>query len=131
MERDERKKLKKRYLVWLYKTTKEELDRIERKFTQLEIDNLILKELLGMDKNKRLEKFIEEFKAYVQNKEKEGMELKFEDGEISQGFLFLESKLKAIEKTIIGEFNEAALNEIKSLYEKEMTERVLKSAEHK
>lgn len=39
------KKLKTRYLVWLYKTTKERLDRIDRKFTQLEVDRFILREL--------------------------------------------------------------------------------------
>ena len=39
------KNLKKRYFVWLYKTTKEAFDKFERKFTQTEIDKDILQEL--------------------------------------------------------------------------------------
>ena len=45
MDAKEIKNLKKRYLIWFYKTTKEALDKIERKFTQMEIDKFILKEL--------------------------------------------------------------------------------------
>ena len=45
MDAKEIKNLKKRYLIWFYKTAKEALDKIERKFTQTEIDKFILKEL--------------------------------------------------------------------------------------
>ena len=45
MDSRDEKNLNKRYLVWLYKTTKEAFDRFERKFTQLEIDKTILKEI--------------------------------------------------------------------------------------
>jgi hypothetical protein len=38
-------KLKKRYLIWLYKENREALDRVDRKFTQIDIDKFILEEL--------------------------------------------------------------------------------------
>ncbi len=59
--------LKKRYLLWLYKETKETLDRVDRKFTQIDIDKFILEELQKRtiaDKN-----FLDEFITYVNNKE--------------------------------------------------------------
>ena len=45
MEKNDILNLKKRYLIWLYKETKEALDRVDRKFTQIEIDKFILEEL--------------------------------------------------------------------------------------
>lgn len=123
------KNLKKRYLIWLYKTTKESLDKIERKFTQASIDKFLLKELKRQDKQKRLDKFIDEFSLYLENKEKEGIGLKFEGKTLKPQYTFLVFKLKAIEKAIVKEFGKAGLKEIKSLYEKEMIERILKSFE--
>lgn len=130
MDKQDIKNLKKRYLIWFYKTTKEALDKIERKFTQLEVDRFILRELRRSDKNKELSKFIQEFDAYIQNKEKDGLNLKFGAGKIRSEYRFLVIKLKAIEKAIVHNFGRKALAQIKSLYEKEMTERILKSREH-
>jgi len=127
MNKQEKRNLKKRYLIWLYKTTKEALDRIERKFTQLEIDRFILKELKKSDKEKRLTKFIQEWQNYIQNKEKEGLNLKYEYSKLKPDYYFLFLKLKAIEKAIIKELGIKAKKEIKSLYEKEMMERILKA----
>ena len=45
-------------------------------------------------------------------------------------FIFLDVKLNAIEKLIIKELGRKALEEIKALYEKEMTLRILRSVEH-
>lgn len=142
MDKQDTKNLKRRYLTWLYKTTKEALDRIERKFTQLDIDKFILKELKKQDRDKRLTKFIDEFKVYIQNKEKEGLSLKYFGKEFpapggsryrreKPDYQFLVMKLSAIEKAIIKELGNKALKEIKSLYENEMMERILKSAERK
>ena len=131
MNKQDIKNLKKRYLLWLYKTTKEPLDKIERKFTQLEIDRFILKELEKRDTDNRVNKFSDEFKLYIQNKEKEGLGLKYKNKELKPEYLFLVLKLKTIEKAIIRELGKAGLEKIKSLYEKEMTERILKSAELK
>jgi len=124
------KNLKKRYLVWLYKTTKESLDRIERKFTQLEIDRFILSQLKKLDKQKRAGGFIFDFKTYIANKEREALNLKYEGKNLKSEYYFLDLKLTAIEKAIKQELGKKALLEIKSLYEKEMTQRILKSKEH-
>lgn len=130
MDKKDIKNLKKRYLVWFYKSAKEALDKVERKFTQGEIDKIILKELNKLDIVKVTEKFIQEFALYVQNKEKDGRALKYENGKIKPEILFLELRLEAIEKAIVKELGSPALAEIKALYEKEMTERILKSTEH-
>jgi hypothetical protein len=122
--------LKKRYLVWLYKTTKESLDRIERKFTQLEIDRLILAHLKKLDRQKKVSSFIADFKTYIQNKEKEGLGLKYQGLNLKPEYYFLVLKLEAIEATIVKELGRKALLEIKSLYENEMTRRILESKEH-
>jgi len=131
MDKQDKKNLKKRYLAWLYKTTKDSLDRIERKFTQLDIDKFILNELNKLDKKSQAQKFIDEFKTYIQNKEKDGISLKYKGGQLNPDYYFLDLKLKAIEKAIIKELGKKALEEIKLLYEIEMTERILKSTEHK
>lgn len=130
MDKQELKNLKKRYLVWFYKTSKEALDKIERKFTQLEIDNFILKELKKENHGRRIDKFIEEFKEYIRNKESDGLGLKYEGKEFKPEYLFLLKKLKAVEKAIIKELGKKALAQIRLLYEMEMTERILKSTEH-
>lgn len=122
--------LKKRYLIWLYKTAKEAFDKIERKFTQLEVDRLILKELEKANKDKKAQKFVDEFKAYVNNKEKEGTELKYEGKELKPQYTFLAAKLEAVEKIITKLLGKEALEEIKLLYEMEMTERIMKSRDH-
>jgi len=130
MDAKDIKNLKKRYLIWFYKTAKEALDKIERKFTQIEIDEFILKELKSKNKDKKSDKFIAEFAAYILNKEMDGLEQKFEGKQIKPDYAFLELKLKAIEKAIVKELGKKSLDDIKALYEKEMTERILKSTEH-
>lgn len=130
MDKRDIKNLKKRYLIWFYKAAKEALDKIERKFTQLDIDKFILKELKAKDKDKKAKKFIAEFQAYILNKEMDGFSLKYETKQLKPEYYFLDLKLKAIEKAIVKELGKKALSEIKSLYEKEMTERILKSTEH-
>jgi len=130
MHKQDLKNLKKRYLVWFYKATKEALDKIERKFTQAEIDRLILKELKRLDKHKTVESFILQFEDYIQKKEQEGLNLKFENKKLKPHYLFLTWKLEGIEKAITKELGKEALQEIKLLYEMEMTERILRSTEH-
>ena len=131
MDREDLKNLKKRYLIWLYKTAKESLDRVERKFTQLEIDGYLLKELKKLDKEKKAGKLIGEFEAYVQNKAKEGLQLKYaENGDLKPEYHFMVLRLKAVEKAIVAGFGRKFLEEVKMLYEVEMTERILKSRDH-
>lgn len=129
MDRIDKKNLKKRYLVWFYKTTKEAFDKIERKFTQLEIDAFVLKGL-KKEKNRKIENLTDGFEAYIKKKEAEGLSLKFDKENLRPEYEFLSLKLKAIEKAIKQELGDKALKEIKFLYEEEMTERILKSTEH-
>ena len=131
MDKKDKTSLKKRYLLWLYKTTREALERIERKFTQLEIDRFILNELIKSDRDKKVGRFIRQFKDYIQNKEKEGLRLKYVGKQLKAEYYFLVLKLKAIEKTIIRALGKNASKEIKVVYEKEMIERILKSTDKK
>lgn len=131
MDKKDALNLKKRYLIWLYKTTKEALDRIERKFTQLKIDRFILKELKRTTKEKKLARFIAEFEGYIQSKEKDGLNLKYDGKQLRADYQFLPLKLKAIERAIVKELGLKALKGIKSLYEKEMIERIMQERQEK
>ena len=131
MDKKDIRNLKKRYLLWLYKTTKEAFDRIERKFTQAEIDKFMLKEFQKLDKNHKFKKDIAEFQDYIHNKEKEGLSQKYENGKLSPDYSFLLLKLQVIENSIVRELGNNGLKEIKALYEEEMNQRILKSTEHK
>ena len=131
MEELDIKNLKKRYLIWFYKTTKEALDKIDRKFTQADIDKFILDELKKEDKNKKLSFYIDEFDRYIQNKENNGLNLKYEFKGLKPQYEFLAFKLKAIEKAITKELGKSVLLEIKNAYEEEMTKRILQEREHK
>lgn len=129
MDKKDTKNLKKRYLIWFYKTTKEALDKIERKFTQVEVDRIILKALKKADKDGSLRIFVRQFEDYIQKKEEDGFSLKYENKKFKPHYIFLVKKLEAIEKTISQELGKDVLVEIKLLYEMEMTERILKSTE--
>lgn len=122
--------LKKRYLIWLYKETKEALDRVDRKFTQIEIDKFIREEL-RKEEIKAL-KFFEDFNTYVNDKEKDCETLKSREGKyLNPEHQFLSLKLQAIEKSIVKELGAESLEEIKKLYHQEMVDRILRSTEHK
>ena len=134
MNNQDVKNLKKRYFIWLYKTAKEAFDKDERKFTQVDIDKDILaemeKELLGAylpHEKDALQRHINDFQKYIENKEKACSGLRDQHKKINPDFIFLEIKLNAVEKIIVRELGRRGLQEIKSLYEKEMTERILKS----
>jgi len=137
MDNQDNKNLKKRYFVWLYKTTKEAFDKYERKFTQTEIDKDILKEientLMGSylpHEKAELEKLVDKFQEYIAAKEKACLELKYQGLKTNPEFIFLDVKLNAIEKLIIKELGRKGLTEIKVLYEKEMLQRILRSVDH-
>ena len=131
MKSEDKKNLKKRYLIWFYKSVKEALDKIERKFTQVDIDRYILDELKRLDKDKVASPFISDFKEYIQKKESNGIKLKFENNKLRPEYLFLTLKLKAIERSICKELGNKALKQIKDLYEKEMIKRIIEERELK
>lgn len=131
MDKNDLLNLKKRYLIWLYKVTKDELDRIERKFTQIEVDKFILKRLKKSTDKENLDSFVVEFENYIANKEKDGQAAKYENEVLKPGYNFLVLKLEAIEEAIEEFLGKKELEDIKASYEKEMIERILKSTEHK
>lgn len=133
------KKLIRRYLIWCYKTTKEEFERIERKFTQLKVDTCVLnllsrsRGLAGKKKGHSYLKKIDEFKRYIENKEKSAFAQKFFDKkkkELQPDYWYLQSRLEALEQTICDSLGKAELKKIRALYEEEMTRRILEAREH-
>lgn len=130
--------LKKRYLLWLYKTTKEAFDRYERKFTQLEIDKFILEEVSRecrqaylSDEREAIGEQVEAMRVYVTEKENACLKLKYRGKKINPEYLFLDIKLQAFEKAIVKELGNEELRRIKNLYEQEMSERILHPREEK
>src|SRR3989344_4712173 len=124
------KKLIRRYLIWCYKTTKEELERIDRKFTQLQVDEYLLKML--QTKNPRyqaLDKiFIDDFRQYMDNKKADAENLKFTDKDkkrLKPAYVYLQRRLDAIERAIIAFLGKKGLFAIQRLYDNEMTRRIL------
>lgn len=130
----------KRYLLWCYKTTKEELDRIDRKFTQLKVDDYLLQELTSGRKTiqkkgqKEYLTAIKDFEKYIAEKKKGTFDLKYSDpkGEVlNPKYLYLKNRLSAIEKAICHFLGTKDLQVIKSLYEEEMIRRIIQSQEHR
>ncbi len=132
------KNLIRRYLIWGYKSTKESFERIERKMTQLMVDEHLLKTLQRFEKKegknqKDYQKFIEEFVKYMAHKKQDERTQKFSDGNdkvLNGEYLYLRNRLKAIEGAIKYFLGALELKKIESLYEKEFVERILKSREH-
>jgi vancomycin resistance protein YoaR len=137
MKRHDIKNLKFRDLLWLYKTTKEAFDRTERKFTQVGIDKKIMhymREHLNSRNVKRkneARKLLKDFKEYIDKKERDGRELKFEGRKLRPEYYHLSLKLEAIEKTIIAKLGRRGLREIKAVYEQEMIRRIIVAQDHK
>ncbi len=133
------KRLTRRYLIWCYKTTKESLDRIDRYFTQLEVDQFILQQLNNQLKQKsksatqEYKQLINEFEAYMLAKRENVLKQKFLDAQHQQlqpQYQYLQHRLKAIEKAIVKFLGKAELKKIIDLYEGEMTTRILQAREH-
>lgn len=131
MEKIRNKDLKKRYLIWFYKQAREALDKVDRKFTQLEIDRYILEQMSKLDKGKAARDHIEEFRAYIQNKEKDALGRKYNGDGLKPEYYFLQLKLQAIERSIEKESGKKGLDEVRSLYEQEMIKRILEEREQK
>jgi len=137
MKRREARNLKFRYLLWLYKTTKEEFDLIERKFTQIDIDKKMMRYMKEHFDSKNLKrknearKLLKDFKEYIDKKEKDGQLLKFDGRKLQPEYYHLALKLEAIGKAIAEELGVGALREIKELYEREMRRRIIESRDHK
>ncbi|OIO35223.1 MAG: hypothetical protein AUJ74_07210 [Candidatus Omnitrophica bacterium CG1_02_44_16] len=115
MNTRDKRPLYKRYLFWLYKTTKGELDKVDRKFTQLDIDRKIEKILSG---KKGISAPLKEWKDYILNKESGALKSKFSsDGSLDAGYQFLCLKLEAVEAITKKMFGGRTLAEFKRLCE--------------
>jgi hypothetical protein len=135
--KENEKALMRRYLVWCYKSTKESVDWIDRKFTQTEIDRFVLKRLEKMKvatpSKEDYHKRIADFRIYISDKEKDGVRQKFVDGNpknLSSEYLYLRNRLAAIEEAIKHFLGPRELARIDLLYQQEMTRRILESKEH-
>jgi len=133
----DKKSLTRRYLIWCYKTTKEELDKIDRKFTQLEVDDFMLDVLQASipsenaKTKKEYLKKIDEFKVYIKNKEgRAKIDPVSKKIDLDADYLYLKNRLKAIEKSIEKFFGKKEVGIVKDLYEQEMTRRILEAREH-
>ena len=135
----EEKNLYRRYLAWCYKTTKEELERIDRKFTQLDVDYFLLKEmdrspeLKDKAKEKKYYPKITAFQQYVKHKEKSAYADKYEQGrkgDFKADYWYLNKRLDAIKKAIRAFLGGGELGRIEKAYEEEMITRIFKAREH-
>ncbi|MEI7998986.1 MAG: hypothetical protein WCH62_05725 [Candidatus Omnitrophota bacterium] len=132
------KSLTFRYLLWAYKTTRESFERIERKTTQLKVDEHILETLnralkIQELKNQEYQKQVAEFEQYIVNKENDEIKIKFSDGNkksLHPQYLYLRNRLFAIEEAIQHFLGPKELKKIEALFEQEFIDRILKAKEH-
>lgn len=137
MQKRDKDNLKFRYLLWMYKMTKDELDRIERKFTQLDVDKGVLKymsknvDFTKVSNKVGIEQFIREFSEYITKKERDARALSSDKKKLNPRYYSLILKLEAIESVAVKQLGRKAADEIKALYEDEMKKRILESREHR
>jgi len=133
------KNLTRRYLIWCYKTTKEELDKIDRYFTQLDVDGFILKQLRVGGKHcdgkssEISKKHVDGFEKYIAQKEQNVLKKKYVGGDkkvLNAEYVYRTNRFKAIEKAIRHFLGARELTKICSLYEDEMSGRILEARTH-
>jgi len=134
----EERGLIKRYLLWCYKTTKEDLERIDRKFTQLEVDYFVL-DCLNKSKTKVQKKSkpqflrkIGEFEKYIKDKERMAKKEKYLNSKsiLNPDYLYLKNRLSSIENAIESFLSKTDLDLIKEIYQTEMERRIVVATGH-
>ncbi len=136
--KSQEKRLIRRYLLWCYKTTKEELDRIDRKFTQLMVDDFLGEQLTKSRAGKSLGddalgKQILQFHDYVAKKRADALAQKYVTGSqkiFHPNYEYLQIRFRAIQAAIQKFLGKAELAKIDALYEEEMTRRILAERNH-
>lgn len=130
----QQKNLVRRYLIWCYKTTKEDLDRIDRYFTQALVDRRLLDILLkNKETNSVYQQKIADFQVYMDTKEKNALAKKYsnlKEKTLQPDYWYLQNRLAAIEQVITEFLGRKELTSIQAAYEKEMTRRILEAREH-
>ena len=132
------KNLIRRYLIWCYKTTKEDLDRIDRYFTQNIVDDFILESLVKtkeyqFSSDEDYKNLIRNFEQYKIEKFRKAEERKFLDEKkniLKPHYIYLQNRLHSIEKAAIHFLGQDDWMKIVELYESEMTQRILTAREH-
>jgi hypothetical protein len=133
------KDLIRRYLLWFYKTTRESFERIERKTTQLMVDEYVLQRIkisghkVPAHTKKTYEGLVKEFEAYIKTKQGDELKLKFSDGKgksLHPQYMYLKNRLLAVEEAVRHFLGEKELRAMRSLYEKEFTCRILQARDH-
>jgi hypothetical protein len=128
------KNLIRRYLLWAYKTTKESFERIERKTTQLLVDDHILNSLRKTgDVTKGCQGHVEEFKQYIANKRQDELKLKYTNPKgkaLNPDYLYLKNRLTAIEGAVKHFLGASELKKMEALFEEEFTRRILQAKDH-
>ena len=133
------KGLLRRYLVWCYKTTKEELDKVDRYFTQLKADGFVLqvlkktKEYRSSKEGKAFKDMVDQFQVYMKKKEDNVLEKKFKDSRrkaLNPDYQYLKNRFAALQGAICHFLGAGELKKINVLYEEEMTGRILQAREH-
>ncbi|MDE1921125.1 MAG: hypothetical protein KGJ09_06835 [Candidatus Omnitrophica bacterium] len=114
------RKLVGRYLLWAYKTTRESFERIERKTTQLLVDEYIL----GYFAAHKL-RVPAEFRAYIAQKRKDELKLR-QDPQ----YVYLQNRMRAIEAAVRHFLGPKEPARMQALYEEEFTRRILEAREH-
>ena len=127
----------RRYLIWCYKTTKEELDKIDRYFTQAVVDDYLIERLESLPEYKTrgtsFYKSVADFIQYAREKKTKAEDKKFINSSpavLHPVYQYLKARFEAIERAIRHFFHQKELERIAALYENEMTERILKTREH-
>ena len=128
------KNLIRRYLLWCYKTTREDLDRIDRYFTQAFVDRRLLDILLNSkEPGAAYKKKIADFQVYMDAKEQSAMNKKYlnlQKKTLQPEYWYLENRLAAITQVIVEFLGRKELKTIQAAYEKEMTRRILEATDH-
>ncbi|MFA5038588.1 MAG: hypothetical protein WC732_02785 [Candidatus Omnitrophota bacterium] len=129
---EDRDSLYKRYLFWLYKNVREECDRVDRKFTQLDIDGEIAdffeRSLVSLSEREREEiaPFVKEWNSYVVQKKDDAGQMKFTPAQgLKPEYVFLRLKLKAIESLIIRRLGRKGLKSFKRMQEQSALQGIL------
>lgn len=129
----------RRYLIWCYKTTKEDLDRVDRYFTQAMVDDFLIQRLTALKEyasaglEEPFRKSVDEFITYARQKKENAQKKKFTDetkSALHPGYHYLTARLAAVEEAVIRFLGPKELAAITALYEKEMTVRILQAREH-
>lgn len=132
------KNLTRRYLIWFYKTTKEDLDRIDRYFTQEKADHFVLDELrkskdYQANREGQYARMVDEFEKYMEKKITSAKVKKYFNTTkevLNPEYVYLENRLQAVEKAIVHFLGQPDLKRIVDSYEEEMTHRILTAREH-